>query len=104
MNKTEIEIQDIRIKLDRIINMMQDGFNDIFTRFTETNIEIRKVKKDVKHLKTDVGHLKKDVRILKNDMTDVKIRLEHVAPRFRPQELTSRIRAIEKHLDLPAKA
>ncbi len=52
--------------------------------------------KDVSGVKAGVAGLKSDVQILQTDVSDIKLRLDNLAPKFEVRDLEKRVSRLEE--------
>lgn len=64
--------------------------------FENTAKDIGGVKADVADLKSDVHALKSDVQVLQTDVSDIKLRLDNLAPKFEVRDLEKRVVRLEE--------
>lgn len=73
-----------KITLDDLAAMVADGFSNVPN------------KQDFAGLKSDVQVLKSDVQVLQSDVSDIKLRLDYLAPKFEVRDLEKRVVRLEE--------
>jgi hypothetical protein len=77
------QINQSKITLEGLATMIARGFENTAT------------KNELAELRNDFKDLKGDVLILQNDVTDIKIRLDYLAPKFEVVDLEKRVKCLE---------
>jgi uncharacterized protein YoxC len=89
-----------KITLDGLAVTMQAGFNkvdkDIESLAQMTARGFENTAKDIGGVKADVADLKSDVQILQTDVSDIKLRLDNLAPKFEVRDLEKRVERLEE--------
>ncbi len=83
-----MKIKKQKITLDVLAGMVASGFEN-----TPTKAEFNE-------LKTDVSILKTDVQMVQADLSDVKLRLDYLAPKFEVRDLEKRVTRLEQKAGL----
>lgn len=86
-----------KITLESLAAEMRTGFIKVNTNIKESVDELAQITaKGFENVGVDISNLKSDVGQLQSDVSDIKLRLDNLAPKFEVKDLEKRVRRLEE--------